>query len=237
MSTGDARFALNTLEFAIRLSETSGSEIDKKVIEGALQKKAILYDRNGEEHFNIMSALHKSVRGSDPQAALYWFYRMIEGGEDPLYIARRVIRMASEDIGLADPSALTLCMSAKAAFDMLGKPEGILPIAEAVVYLSLAPKSNRLYLAEDETLSEIRKSGPLPVPMHIRNAPTKLMKELGYSTGYKYDHDSKNAYSGQDHLPTDLGNMKFYTPSQYGYENELYKRMEYLRKLKSAPPD
>ncbi|MBL8025670.1 MAG: replication-associated recombination protein A, partial [Fibrobacteres bacterium] len=234
MSNGDARFALNTIEFALRLSGSSEKEIDKNTIEEAIQKKAIMYDRNGEEHYNIMSALHKSVRGSDPQAALYWFYRMIEGGEDPLYIARRVIRMASEDIGLADPSALTLCMSAKEAYVMLGKPEGILAIAEAVVYLSLAPKSNRLYTASHSVQDEIRKSGPLPVPMHIRNAPTKLMKELGYSDGYKYDHDYKNGYSGQDHLPNEIAKAVYYTPSQYGYENELLKRVEYLKKLKSA---
>lgn len=234
MSAGDARFALNTLDFALSLEPDKAAVLTKKSIEEAIQKKAILYDRNGEEHYNIISAMHKSVRGSDPQAALYYFYRMIEGGEDPLYLARRIIRIASEDIGLADPSALTLCVSAKEAFHMLGRPEGILALAEALVYLALAPKSNRLYLAESAVQAEIRSSGPLPPPLHIRNAPTKLMKELGYSKGYQYDHDQKESFSGQDYFPDGIRMREFYSPGKYGFESELLKRMDYLKKLKET---
>ncbi len=233
ISDGDARFALNTLEFAASLTGERKT-ISKEDIEEAVQKKALLYDRTGEEHYNTISALHKSVRGSDPQAALYWLYRMVEGGEDPLYIIRRVIRMAVEDIGLADPSALTLCISAKEAYEMIGKPEGILAIAEAVVYLALAPKSNRLYMAANEATAEIRRSGSLPVPLHIRNASTKLMKELGYSANYKYDHDETDGFSGQEYLPNGIGTRNFYAPNKQGYEAELFKRNEQLRTLKRS---
>ncbi|MFH0920961.1 MAG: replication-associated recombination protein A [Fibrobacterota bacterium] len=231
MSAGDARFALNTLEFACSLAKGQ-SNLTKKSIEEAMQKKAILYDRAGEEHFNTISALHKSVRGSDPQAALYFFYRMVEGGEDPMYLARRIIRMATEDIGLADPSALTLCISAKDAYHHLGKPEGVLALAEAVVYLALAPKSNRLYTAAKAVQSEIETTGPLPVPNVIRNAPTKLMKELDYGKGYQYDHDEKESFSGQDYFPGGVRNRSYYSPGKYGFEAELTRRMEHLKKLK-----
>ena len=236
ISAGDARFALNTLEFAFSMLKNKG-KITRAVVEEAVQKKAILYDKNGEEHYNLISAMHKSVRGSDPQAALYYFYRMIEGGEDPMYLARRIIRMASEDIGLADPSALTLCFSAREAFHMLGIPEGVLALAQAVVYLALSPKSNRLYMAEHAVKEEIEKTGPLPAPFHIRNAPTGLMKDIGYSKGYKYDHDEDQAFSGQDYLPEGIQNRQFYTPGRFGYETEMAKRMEYLRKLRAQKGD
>ncbi|OGK01797.1 MAG: hypothetical protein A2350_02525 [Candidatus Raymondbacteria bacterium RifOxyB12_full_50_8] len=231
MSAGDARFALNTLETALALAKKGGI-VSKPVIEEAMQKKAFLYDHDGEEHFNTISAMHKAVRGSDPQAALYYFYRMLEGGEDPMYLMRRIIRMASEDIGLADPSALTLCISAKEAYHMLGIPEGVLAIAEALVYLALAPKSNAVYLAEKAAKSEIKQSGPLPVPLHIRNAPTGLMKDLGYGNGYKYDHDEEHAFSGQDYFPEGVRKREYYTPGKQGYEAELAKRIEYFKKLR-----
>jgi putative ATPase len=231
LSGGDARFALNTLEFAHAIAAEKGS-ITRKDIEEALQKKAILYDKSGDEHYNLISALHKAVRGSDPQAALYYFYRMIEGGEDPMYLARRLVRMASEDIGLADPSALTLCVSAKEAFHLLGVPEGVLALAQAAVYLALSPKSNRLYAAEAAVKREIQESGPQPSPLHIRNAPTRLMKDIGYGKDYRYDHDEEEAFSGQDYFPDGVRNREYYLPSGYGYEAELEKRRQYFENLR-----
>jgi putative ATPase len=236
ISAGDARFALNTLEVAFSISKHN-KVISKKVVEEAIQKKAIRYDKSGEEHYNLISAMHKSVRGSDPQAALYYFYRMIEGGEDPMYLARRIIRIASEDIGLADPSALPLCISAKEAYHLLGIPEGILALAQALVYLALCPKSNRLYMAEKKTLDEIKHTGPLAVPFHIRNAPTRLMKDIGYSKGYRYDHEEADSFSGQDYFPEGIQSKEYYDPGQYGYEIELRKRMEYLKKLRKKKID
>ncbi|MFC1651377.1 replication-associated recombination protein A [Candidatus Latescibacterota bacterium] len=234
-SNGDARRALNTLEVASVLAENkkSGKNVIKiKDIEKAAQKKTLRYDRDGEEHYNIISALHKSMRGSDPDAALYWFARMLEGGEDPLYIARRVVRFASEDVGNADPQALPLAISATESYRFLGTPEGELAIAQAIVYCAVAPKSNAMYKAYKFARSDAKKLGNLEVPMSIRNAPTKLMKELGYSHGYQYDHDSEDSFSGQEHLPDELAGRKYYKPSKFGNEKLINERLLWWAKKK-----
>ena len=192
----------------------------------------LLYDKNGEEHFNLISALHKSLRGSDPDAAAYWIIRMIEGGEDPLYILRRMVRFASEDIGLADPSALNITVSAKNAFEFIGPPEGYLAILEAAVYLALAPKSNSLYKAYKNIEYDIDQHQALPVPLHIRNAPTRLMKEAGYSKGYKYPHDYEDAIVSQSFLPDNLKSRKYYNPVERGFEKELKERLKKISEYK-----
>ncbi|MBT1070476.1 replication-associated recombination protein A [Pelotalea chapellei] len=231
-ANGDARIALNTLEVAAGLVESVTEDretgITLEIVQEALQKKAILYDKGGEEHYNVISAFIKSMRASDPDAALYWLARMLEAGEDPLFILRRMIVLASEDIGNADPRALQVAVSALQAFQMIGLPEGRIPMAQAVTYLATAPKSNASYIGIDAALAEVRKSGALPVPMHIRNAPTKLMKELGYHKGYKYDHDYEG-FSGQECLPEKISGAKYYEPKGRGYEKNILERMEWLR--------
>ena len=230
-SGGDARIALNTLEVAAGLlqGEGKGAIITLEISQEALQKKALLYDKGGEEHYNVISAFIKSMRASDPDAALYWLARMLEAGEDPLFIIRRMIILASEDIGNADPRALQVAVAALHAFQMVGMPEGRIILGQAVSYLATAPKSNASYIGIDAALGEVRKSGALPVPLHVRNAPTKLMKELGYHEGYQYDHDSEEGYSGQKCLPEQLAGRKFYEPKGHGYEKNIVERMAWLR--------
>jgi len=236
-SDGDARTALNNLEAAASLVQdrTAGErKITREVVETALQRKALQYDKDGEEHYNLISALHKSLRGSDPDAALYWLARMLEAGEDPLYIARRMVRFASEDVGNADPQALSLAMAAMQAFDFIGLPEGELALAQAVIYLATAPKSNAVYRAYGRARDAVHRKGSLPVPLHIRNAPTKLMKELGYAKGYRYAHDFEEAYVPQEYLPEALRGDVYYTPTGRGYEKILQERLEKWRKLRTS---
>jgi putative ATPase len=225
---GDARVALNTLEVAAGL--TRDGLISLEIAQEALQKKALLYDKGGEEHYNVISAFIKSMRGSDPDAALYWLARMLEAGEDPIFILRRMIILAAEDIGNADPRALQLAVSALQAFQVIGMPEGRIILGQAVTYLATAPKSNASYVGIDAALSEVRNSGALPVPLHIRNAPTKLMKELGYGKNYQYAHDFAGGYAGQDCLPDKLAGRKFYEPKGHGYEKSIVERMEWFKK-------
>jgi putative ATPase len=199
----------------------------------AMQKKTLLYDRMGEEHYNIISALHKSMRGSDPNAALYWLARMLEAGEDPLYIARRIVRFASEDIGNADPQALSIAIAAKEAVDFIGMPEGDNALAQAVIYMATAPKSNAIYTAYSAAKRDVRETEAEPVPLHIRNAPTKLMKNLDYGKGYQYDHNSAEHYTGQEFFPDNLKGRVYYHPSDFGFEKEIKKRIEYWSRLKA----
>ncbi|RNC69888.1 MAG: replication-associated recombination protein A [Desulfuromonadales bacterium] len=227
---GDARIALNTLETAARL--TKDGTIDLETAREAVQKKPLLYDKGGEEHYNVISAFIKSMRGSDPDGALYWLARMIEAGEDPLFILRRMVILASEDIGNADPRALQVAVAALQAFQLVGMPEGRIIMAQAVTYLATAPKSNASYTGIDAALAEVRKSGGLPVPLHVRNAPTRLMKELGYGKGYKYAHDYTEGYAAQDYLPEKLSGKRFYDPTGHGYEKTIKERMDYIRATK-----
>jgi putative ATPase len=228
---GDARRALTALEAAAdHVGE--GGRITTEVIRDALQKRYARHDKSGEEHFNLLSAYHKSLRGSDPQGALYWMARMIEGGEDPMTIFRRAIAMAAEDVGLADPNALQLAVAARDAFHMLGPPEGYLPLAEMTIYLATAPKSNSSKAALGAALDAARESPGEPVPMHIRNAPTRLMKELGYHRGYQYAHDSPDAYIPQDYLPERLRDLKLYEPGPFGFEREIAKRLAWWAEMK-----
>jgi len=228
---GDARRALNALEAAATLVGENG-KVTSDVAREALQLRFAHHDKSGEEHFNMLSALHKSLRGSDPQAALYWMARMIEGGEDPRTIFRRAIAMAAEDIGLADPEALKLAVAAREAYVILGPPEGYLPLAEMIIYLATAPKSNSAYRGLKSALEAAQSSPAAPVPMHIRNAPTRLMKDLGYHKGYKYAHDSEDAYLPQDYLPDELRDSVFYEPGEFGFEKRIAERMEWWRKLR-----
>jgi putative ATPase len=208
--------------------------IKKEDLEEVLQKKAFLYDKSGEEHYNLISALHKSLRGSDPDASLYWLGRMLEAGEDPLYIARRMVRFASEDVGMADPQALQVAVSAMEAFHFIGLPEGNLALAQAAVYLATAPKSNALYTAFSGVQKDVRELENMPVPLHIRNAPTSLMRNLGYGRGYKYPHDYPENYVGEEYLPDNLKGRIYYHPSDQGFEREIKKRLENWRKRKST---
>ncbi|WP_243371935.1 replication-associated recombination protein A [Geotalea sp. SG265] len=224
---GDGRIALNTLETAARLAEKGMITIE--AAREAVQKKPLLYDKGGEEHYNVISAFIKSMRGSDPDAAVYWLARLIEAGEDPLFILRRMVILASEDIGNADPRALQVAVAALQGFQMVGMPEGRIILSQAVTYLATAPKSNASYLAIDEALAEVRKSGAQPVPMHIRNAPTKLMKDLGYHAGYRYAHDHPEGYVEQEYLPERLKGRTYYRPAGYGYEKAIKERMEWLK--------
>jgi len=241
IAEGDARVALNSLEIAasILISESGTSDKEKnrlitlQDLETALQKKALLYDKSGEEHYNLISAFHKSLRGSDPDAALYWLERMLSAGENPFYIARRMVRFASEDVGNADPYALRMALSAMEAFKFLGHPEGDLALGQAAVYLATAPKSNSIYAAVGKLKGIIKSSGALPVPYHIRNAPTKLMKELGYGKNYKYAHNYKGAYVPQDYLPDKLQGRVFYSPTGRGYEKTIKQRLDKWRALKN----
>ena len=240
-SSGDCRNAYNTLEVAAQLAmepnRAAGKHIDKKLAGEAVQQRVLMYDKTGEEHYNLISALHKSVRNSDPDAALYWLARMFAGGEDPLYLARRIVRMAIEDIGLAAPEALNLTLSAKEAVDFLGSPEGDLALAEAVVYLCLAPKSNSVYTAYSAVQQEIEHTRQEPVPLHLRNAPTKLMKELDYGKGYRYAHDEEGRVADMDCLPDSLKGRSYYKPTQEGREKLLAQRMEEIRRIKAGKHD
>jgi putative ATPase len=233
LADGDARIALNTLEQAAALAqgdETAEVRIGRTEVEEALQKKALRYDKGGEEHYNLISALHKSLRGSDPDAALYWMARMLEAGEDPLYIARRMIRFAVEDVGLADPQALSQALAAKEAYHFLGSPEGELALAQCAVYLATAPKSNALYRAYGAVRKAVTEGGALPVPLHLRNAPTLLMKKMGYGAGYRYPHDYPQALVPQEYLPEALKGRRFYQPTDRGLEKTIKARLEYWRK-------
>ncbi len=232
LADGDARRALTTLESAADLAG-AGGQITTALIRDALQRRVPRYDKAGEEHYNIISAYHKALRGSDPQGALYWLARMIEGGEDPMYIARRTVRFAVEDVGLADPNALRLAIAARDAYQFLGSPEGDLALAEAAVYLATAPKSNRVYAAWKAALAAARESPAEPVPLHIRNAPTGLMRELGYGAGYEYAHDVPEAYIAQEYLPDRLRGAAFYEPGPHGFERDVARRLAWWADLKA----
>lgn len=237
LSYGDARVALNILEFSVntRLAQFKDKDkitIDKNLIFQIVQKNVLRYDKSGEEHYNIISALHKSMRDSDPDAALYWVSRMIEAGEDPLYIARRLIRFASEDVGLADPQALSVAVSAMQAVHFLGMPEGDLALIQAAVYLANAPKSNALYKGRQLAGEDVKRYGSLSVPLIIRNAPTRMMKNMGYGEGYQYAHNFKDALVEQQHLPKQLEGRKYYFPSERGWEKEIKDKMEQREKIK-----
>jgi putative ATPase len=237
-SSGDARSAYNVLEVAATLARAStevGAEITDTIVTDALQKRVLLYDKGGEEHYNLISALHKSVRNSDPDASLYWLGRMLEAGEDPLYIARRVVRMAVEDIGLAEPNALALCMAARDAVDFIGMPEGNLALAQAVVYLALAPKSNALYTAYAEVQQDVEATAAESVPLHLRNAPTGLMKGLGYGQGYQYAHDVEGKIADMQCLPDNLRDRTYYHPTNEGVEKRIRERMEEIKRRRSQP--
>jgi putative ATPase len=232
-SSGDCRSAYNTLEVAAQLAEAGRTKhIDRPIAVEAVQQRVLVYDKSGEEHYNLISALHKSVRNSDADASLYWLARMFASGEDPLYLARRVVRMAVEDIGLAAPEALNLCLSAKQAMEFLGSPEGDLALAQAVVYLALAPKSNAVYTAWGAVGAEIEHTRQEPVPMHLRNAPTRLMKELNYGKGYRYAHDEQGRVADMDCLPDSLKGRSYYVPTQEGREKLLGQRMEEIHRIR-----
>jgi putative ATPase len=238
-SSGDARSAYNALEVAAALAkqltgQNASAEITDEIIHDALQKRILLYDKAGEEHYNLISALHKSVRNSDPDAALYWLARMLEAGEDPLYIARRVVRMSVEDIGLAEPNALALCMAARDAVDFIGMPEGNLALAQAVVYLSVAPKSNALYTAYGNVQQDVEGTAAEPVPLHLRNAPTQLMKGIGYGRGYQYAHELENKVADMQCLPDNLADRTYYHPTNEGIERRIRERMDEMRRLRQA---
>ena len=230
-ANGDARRALNTLEIASSLAK--GKSITLEDVQEALQKRTLLYDKAGEEHYNLISALHKSLRNSDVDASLYWLARMVAAGEDPLYIARRLVRFASEDVGLADPQALGVTLHAKEAYDFLGSPEGELALAEAVVYLASAPKSNRVYSAFGAAVKDVERSPHEPVPLHIRNAVTPLMKEIGYGKDYQYAHDSASSTTDMETFPERLRDRKYYEPGELGFEKEVRKRIEWWQALKA----
>jgi putative ATPase len=239
IADGDARTALNNLEMAValcmrqsdRAAEPQQPCIRLADLENVLQKKALRYDKSGEEHFNLISALHKSLRGSDPDAALYWLARMLAAGEDPLYIARRMVRFASEDIGIADPQALTAALNGVATFRFLGAPEGELALAQVAVYLATAPKSNAVYTAYKSAQESVRRHGTLPVPMHIRNAPTELMKDLGYGANYRYAHDYDDAFVAQSYLPREIRTHRYYQPTERGYEKTVKHLLDRWRRL------
>jgi putative ATPase len=233
MADGDGRASLTLAEEVWRAAR-KGEQFNSERLQEIVQRRAPIYDKSQDGHYNLISALHKSVRGSDADAALYYLARMMDAGENPLYIARRVVRMAVEDIGLADPQALSIANAAKDAYDFLGSPEGELAIAQAVIYLATAPKSNAAYRAYGNAMRAAKEAGSLVPPKHILNAPTKLMKDEGYSSGYEYDHDAEEAFSGQDYFPEKLGRQEFYHPVERGFERELKKRMEYWAKLRAA---
>jgi putative ATPase len=235
-ANGDARAAYNTLELCVRSAKTGADgalQIPSELLEDVLQRKLLRYDKSGDEHYNLISALHKSVRNSDPDAALYWLARMLESGEDPLYLARRMVRMASEDIGLAEPGALAITLAAKEAFDFLGAPEGHLALAQAAVYLSLAPKSNALYTAYGDVQADVQKTEADPVPLHLRNAPTGLMKNLGYGKDYQYAHNYEGKVTDMQCLPDNLAGRTWYKPTDQGFEQRLRQRLDEIRKIRS----
>jgi putative ATPase len=243
-SSGDARSAYNVLEVAASLAQSvdtrraaspaDSGKITDEIVQEAVQKRVLLYDKAGEEHYNLISALHKSVRNSDPDAALYWLARMLEAGEDPLYIARRVVRMAVEDIGLAEPGALALCMAARDAVDFIGMPEGNLALAQAVVYLSVAPKSNALYTAYGAVQEDVERTAADPVPLHLRNAPTGLMKGLGYGKDYQYAHDVEGKVAAMQSLPDSLRDHTYYRPTSEGMEKRIRERLEEIKRLQQT---
>ena len=236
-ANGDARIALNALEVASQLAlkkDDPTHVITAEMVDEAVQRRMLLYDKGGEEHYNLISALHKSLRNSDVNASLYWLVRMLEAGEDPLYIARRMVRFASEDVGLAEPAALTHAISAMRAVEFIGQPEGNLALAQLAVYLAQAPKSNALYVAYGRVQEDVKTTRNDPVPLHLRNAPTKLMKELGYSKGYRYAHDEKDRVARMDCLPQNLAGRRYYHPSEQGFEQRVRERLAQIEKLKSA---
>lgn len=230
LAQGDGRYLYNLIE-NVESIKGEGT-IDFNTLQAAMQKRSALYDRAGEQHYNLISALHKSLRGSDPDAALYWFSRMLEGGEDPLYLARRLIRVASEDIGMADPQALPTALAACEAYQMLGSPEGELALAQVVVYLALAPKSNAIYTAFEKARQVASETTHLNPPHTILNAPTRLMKQMGYGKGYEYDHDTPEGFSGQNYFPDSMERYNFYQPVERGFEREMKKRLEYFENLR-----
>ena len=232
MADGDGRAVL-TLSEEVWRAARAGEVFDTDGLRRIVQRRAPVYDKGQDGHYNLISALHKSVRGSDPDAALYYLSRMFDAGEDPLYIGRRLVRMASEDIGLADPQALTLAIAAKDAYDYLGSPEGELAFAQVCVYLATAPKSNALYTAFKASMQAAKENGSLLPPKHILNSPTKLMKEEGYGEGYQYDHDQLEAFSGQNYFPEKMGRQKYYDPPERGFEREIVKRLDYWAKLRA----
>ena len=233
-ANGDARTALNLLQLAVATAPqpTGHPVVDMTVLERTIQKKALLYDKGGEEHYNIISALHKSMRNSDPDAAVYWLARMVEAGEDPMYIARRLVRFASEDVGNADPQALTVAVAAKDAVHFIGMPEGNTALAQAAIYLATAPKSNAVYAAYSAAAEAAEKDVAQPVPLHLRNAPTKLMKQLDYGKGYRYSHNEEDAVADMDCLPENLHGRQFYEPTDRGFEKEIKRRLEGWKDIK-----
>jgi len=235
MADGDGRASLTLAEEVWRAARKD-EIFDSVKLQEVVQRRAPIYDKSQDGHYNLISALHKSVRGSDPDAALYYLCRMLDAGEDPLYIARRVLRMAVEDVGLADPQALVICNAAKDAYDFLGSPEGELALAEAVIYVATAPKSNAAYRAYGAAMRTAKEAGSLPPPKHILNAPTKLMQSEGYGSGYDYDHDAPDAFSGQDYFPERLGRQTFYDPPERGFEREIRKRLDYWAKRRNERP-
>ncbi len=233
MADGDGRYALAMAEQVLAQHKESDNALDTAGLMALVNRRAPLYDKSDDGHYNLISALHKSIRGSDPDAALYWFARMLAGGEDPRFIARRLTRMAVEDIGLADPQALPQCTAAWKAYERLGSPEGELALAQALVYVATAPKSNAVYSAYNAVRKVAKETGSLMPPAHILNAPTKLMKEQGYGTGYQYDHDTKEGFSGQDYFPEEMERTEFYHPIERGFEREIKKRLDYWTKLRA----
>ncbi len=231
MADGDGRYLLNLAEDVAALKVVK--PMDSAALVAAVQRRAPLYDKSREEHYNLISALHKSIRGSDPDAALYWMARMLAGGEQPLYIVRRLVRAAVEDIGLADPQAVVQALAAKDVYDFLGSPEGEIALVQAVLYLASAPKSNAVYKAQGAARRAAEEHGSLMPPAHILNAPTKLMKNLGYGKGYEYDHEAEGAFSGQNYFPDDMKREAFYRPKDTGFEREIAKRLEYWAKLRA----
>lgn len=229
LADGDGRYALSLAEQILGQKET----LDSQTLMDFVQRRAPLYDKSDEGHYNLISALHKSVRGSDVDAALYWFSRMLAGGEDPRFIARRMTRMAVEDIGLAEPQALPVCIAAWEAYERLGSPEGELALTQALIFLATAPKSNAAYVAGKAAMRAARDTGSLMPPAHILNAPTKLMKSIGYGQGYEYDHDTEDGFSGQDYFPEEMGREEFYVPPERGFEREILKRLDYWKKLRN----
>ncbi len=230
MADGDGRTLLNLIEQVA--GWRTDQNLDTDGLTRRLMKRAAQYDKSGDGHYNLISALHKSIRGSDPDAALYWFARMLEGGEDPRFLGRRLVRMAVEDIGLADPQAQAICLQSWETFERLGSPEGELALAQAVVYLALAPKSNAVYVAYKGARAAAKKTGSAPPPKHILNAPTQMMKDQGYGSGYAYDHDAPDAFSGQDYFPDDMAREAYYAPVERGFERDLAKRVAYFAKLR-----
>jgi putative ATPase len=235
MADGDGRFLLNIAEELLAMDD--GRVLDREHLAEVVQRRVPVYDKADEGHYNLISALHKSVRGSDPDASLYWLARMLVAGEDPLYLARRIVRMAIEDIGMADPQALQQCIAAKDTYDFLGSPEGELALAQAVVYCATAPKSNAAYKAFGAARRSAKEHGSLLPPKHILNAPTRMMKEMGYGAGYDYDHDAPNAFSGQNYFPDEMRRERYYVPVERGFEREIAKRLDYWAKLRSKRDD